>query len=453
MKKEFPAYYRPTAARLRKLWSEATVAVDASVLLSLYRYPTKTRDDVLEAFQKVKPRLWIPHYAALEFHQNRPAVIGEQKKIYHQARKDVQALKHSAETLCNRNEYANRHSLIDPEKLFTPIVSAAEECLNRLGGLEDGHVKIEASDPVLARIDKLFDGCIGSPPQNEAEVDELLADATRRYGHGVPPGYLDQKKEKSRSSGILYGGRVVERQYGDLIVWRQLLKWATSDDVKRVIFLTDDEKPDWIWTIESEGPKKMGAHPSLIDEARTVAQVSDFQIYSSKRFLELANEHLGANVDQTSIQSVEAINDARRRVEQYHDRHREAEAAVAGWIMSLGGSESTFIGPGFPDITVGRKDGSQWGVEVHTPTAIDTRLRNRLHHFCRRAPMVRVNAEYDQMSFVVVAFDFEEAGRACEIIAPEMESRPEWMTVTVGWIQEGVFVARSGYRGGYIHKQ
>ena len=82
MKELFPGYYQPTEKEFSKLWNECIFALDANVLLNLYRYSENSTKDFLNilTFLSTAKRLWIPHQAALEYHQRRVGVIGEQKK-------------------------------------------------------------------------------------------------------------------------------------------------------------------------------------------------------------------------------------------------------------------------------------------------------------------------------------------------------------------------------------
>lgn len=51
--------------------TSALVAVDANVLLNLYRYNVQTTEDLLAVFERLGDRLVVPHQAIREFHRNR----------------------------------------------------------------------------------------------------------------------------------------------------------------------------------------------------------------------------------------------------------------------------------------------------------------------------------------------------------------------------------------------
>ncbi|MGE0024579.1 MAG: PIN-like domain-containing protein, partial [Hyphomicrobium sp.] len=89
MKDKFPGYYRPSEEEFAILWKECIFALDANVLLNLYRYPQTARDELLKIISRDPERFWIPHQAALEFQRNRLSVIAEQKNKFREVRKIV----------------------------------------------------------------------------------------------------------------------------------------------------------------------------------------------------------------------------------------------------------------------------------------------------------------------------------------------------------------------------
>lgn len=69
----------------------ALVAVDANVLLNLYRYNARTADDILAIFEKLGDRLVVPHQAIREFHRNRLAAIGNPDGLVQEVRRTLQS--------------------------------------------------------------------------------------------------------------------------------------------------------------------------------------------------------------------------------------------------------------------------------------------------------------------------------------------------------------------------
>jgi hypothetical protein len=103
---------------------------------------------------------------------------------------------------------------------------------------------------------------------------------------------------------------VFSRKYGDLIVWKQILKSSVKNQWKHVLFITDDNKEDW-WRIESG--KTVGARPELAKEIFD-AGVKSFYMYNSERFLLYAKEYLKVKIKDASIQNVESVTEYQRGI-------------------------------------------------------------------------------------------------------------------------------------------
>lgn len=87
MKKTFFGYYRPNNDEFSELWENCVFILDTNVLLDLYRYPKEARDDLIKVLKLISNRLWVPYQAALEYHENRLAVIAEQVQRYEDVKK------------------------------------------------------------------------------------------------------------------------------------------------------------------------------------------------------------------------------------------------------------------------------------------------------------------------------------------------------------------------------
>jgi hypothetical protein len=92
MKSSFPGYYRPSVAQFTQLWASALFAFDANVRLSLYGYSKRTRNSLLELFESIRDRLWMPHQFAAEFQRNRMKAISEQVENYRSVKKQLESL-------------------------------------------------------------------------------------------------------------------------------------------------------------------------------------------------------------------------------------------------------------------------------------------------------------------------------------------------------------------------
>jgi hypothetical protein len=304
MRSVFPAHFRPTPEELSSLWKDSIFAVDANVLLNLYRYSTETRRELETALESIKEKLFVPHQAAREFLKNRLTVTAAQADEYTKAVKTITDL---AATLQNKK----KHPFLPEAKLPT-FKQQVEEVVKLLEHQREVLLTRMTKDEVLEFIQSISDQRTG-PPFSEETLTELAAEGEKRYAAEIPPGYKDGKKD---ASGDPY------RRFGDLIVWRQLIAKAKSES-KSLIFVTDDKKEDW-W-IEQSG-RTIGPRTELREEF--LAAVSkDFWMYTVDLFIE---ESAKLSRKPVSAKVLEEIRTVREEVQaaRYRDDTRYTYQAI-----------------------------------------------------------------------------------------------------------------------------
>jgi hypothetical protein len=109
-----PGYYSPTDDEYSASWDDGLIAVDASVLLSLYRYSTKTRDELIKLLTGLRERLWLPHQAAVEYERNRLPVIRQQVNAYGQT---LETFDKGLASIRTEFSHLARHPLLDQDEL------------------------------------------------------------------------------------------------------------------------------------------------------------------------------------------------------------------------------------------------------------------------------------------------------------------------------------------------
>ena len=262
MKSIFLGHFRPTEKEFSQLWDECIFAVDANVLLNLYRYSEGTRAELEKALKNVGDRVFIPHQAAKEFLKNRLNVTAGQASEYG---KSIQAITKLVTTLSTKD----RHPFLPAEKLGE-FKKYTDELKEFLAGEEKILLKKLTNDEILEFIESLFSGKTGEP-YNESQLQEIKTEGETRYLKKAPPGYKDMNKDGSDDP---------YRAYGDLIVWKQIIAHAQTQN-KPVVFITDDKKEDW-WLEQSE--RTIGPRPELIEEFNLATQ-HRFWMYTVNTFI------------------------------------------------------------------------------------------------------------------------------------------------------------------------
>lgn len=284
MRDVFPGQFRPTSEGFERLWSSCIFAVDANVLLNLYRYSPDTRLELDRALESVKERVFIPHQAAKEFLKNRLNVTAGQADEYTKAAKIIAEL---SATLSNKK----KHPFL-PEEHLPTFADQIQILVAELEKQKASLLNRLVNDEILNGIEAMFTGRTGQPLTDE-QLQTLVSEGEKRYANDVPPGYKDGKKD---GSGDPY------RKFGDLIVWKQLMLKAKSDS-KPIVFITDDKKEDW-W-LEQSG-RTIGPRTELREEfIKEVSQ--DFWMYTVDKFIERTAHNRNTAVSHTVIAEIREV--------------------------------------------------------------------------------------------------------------------------------------------------
>ncbi|SFB62820.1 hypothetical protein SAMN05216312_1239 [Cohnella sp. OV330] len=355
MKQLFSTYFSPTDDEYKELWQKCIFVFDANVLLNLYRYSNNTTDIFLDIITRLSERIWVPHQVALEYNANRIGVIYEQLDAYARVRQiiskaSVDFFNHLEENL---KSYKRRHPVIDVSTITSRLDGFIKSINGELEKQEESHPNYLQSDSIRSRLEVLLENKIGLP-FNENELQSIYDEGDKRYKQKRPPGFRDSADKKDKVK--YYRGLVIQDQYGDLIVWKQILNKAKDEQVP-VIFITDDAKDDW-W--QRQHGKTIGPRMELVDEFSHYTD-QKFLMYESYRFIEYAQGFLNQQVDK------EAINEAHqlKRSKEVDTNHEMMnEVYQYNKLLKSGKLNSRIVKP-IVNYTVGEKViHAKWGVGI-----------------------------------------------------------------------------------------
>lgn len=434
MKDLFPQYINFLKVDFAAVWANALFVFDTNVLLNLYRYQSKTRDELLTVLEQLSARIWIPYHAALEFQRNRLTVIADQNKRFSDVRRTIEKSKVSLFSDLDKLQLQKRHSLINPQSLTKGFDKLVSDFLSELDKLEEAQQNLTSADPLLNKIEALFAGRVGSPPKSQEELNQLYDEAETRFKFKIPPGFQDAYKDSEESDEHIHQGIIYKRKFGDFLVWHQLLDYAKTNSLKSIIFVTDDGKDDWWWKIQADGTKTIGPRPELVEEANRIASISDFLMYNSEGFLKYAKEFLRAQVSDETINEVRDVSSVKSTMDISFREMREmslrAEKAVLKWL------ENKFHDvqenrAGFPDFTAYRGE-KILGFEVRMirkPRFIMHRLREDIY----RAYYEVNEGGFDEISIVFLVNSSEEIDELKKVVfRTSMNEMPENLRIIIG---------------------
>lgn len=352
----YPGYQSLNEDDFRTAWREGRVVLDTNVLLGLYRYDVKTRTELLSALKRVSDRLWMPYQVGLEYNRRRLTVIAGEKRAFDKAAESVRD--HSSKIA---GVFSDKSRNPHPSKALGERLSKLAELTNEIvvevQKLGNSLPDVHEHDVVREAISDLFGDRIGAPPTKEW-LEQAEKDAKQRFEAGIPPGFEDDKKNETYTDrGLSY-----DSQYGDVLIWLQILQEAKKSGWPALILVTDDAKSDW-WYVAAG--KTIGPRAELREEIQRVAAVPIFQSYSTAQFLENANRQLDAKVSESSIALVREVAKPQSFTTLNSERlQRLAQNAVRRWLASTT-SKTTRIIPSASlfDYVVDR-DGAKSGIII-----------------------------------------------------------------------------------------
>lgn len=293
MRNRFVGHYRPTDTEFKKLWSDCLFLPDANILLHLFRYGAKTRAQVLETLEQLKPRVWIPYRVGFEFHRRWRDVDQNNRDAYEKLKKEIESYGRKMGGLFD--EYT-RHQTIDAKSEQKTIDEFVKGFLERLSASQSKHPSRKEAEQVFLQVSELVGDAIGERP-SDAQLEEMIKDGEKRFAALIPPGYRDSKTKEGQD------------KYGDYFIWKEALDRAKETE-KPIVIITDDVKEDWWQEFRGE---KIGPRPELVEEMKQYAN-QQFYLYTLSQFLDYAETFLNRKIDAAAIDEIKSDEKQLREV-------------------------------------------------------------------------------------------------------------------------------------------
>ncbi|WP_194819302.1 PIN domain-containing protein [Nocardia sp. XZ_19_385] len=308
MKAILPEWYDPDEDEIRDFVVNATIALDANVLLAMYRVSDSQRKQILHVLDQVSNRLWIPFQVALEYQRNRLGVAATQHNAYDALRsigtekykETIQAAVDSLRDLRNqamnglRDKQLRRTIENGFDKTILEIETVAErrreEMTEEFENLRKAHSidfsTARTNDPIRAALDRILTkDRVGVRPDPSIEEQRRI-DACARIEAKLPPGYKDSGKDDP---------------VGDCMIWFELLEHAESSQ-RKILFITNDVKEDYYRRINGQtvGPR-VEMRAEMLERSG-----QSFHQTTLDQFLRYANNFLKAQISEETINTLES---------------------------------------------------------------------------------------------------------------------------------------------------
>lgn len=282
---------------LNLVWnSMQTIFVfDTNVLSRLYKYDDDENiRTYLNIFKGLKSQIWLPHQVGLEFYKNLQSYQEERfankaklKRTF--ATERINNLKKGTSVPIITNNKKN--------KLFIDeIINTYEKLDKEINEAYSTYIK---DDFLLKEIETIFNNKIGTP-FSKKDLKQIYKEGEYRYKCKIPPGFKDEPKKKNKLYS--FRGIVYNAKFGDLIIWKQIIKKSQNKNIRNVIFITNDTKEDW-WEDEQHTIPKY----YLIDEIQSQANIEFFHMYTMDSFLKEVQKFkpdIAKNVPDKVIKSI-----------------------------------------------------------------------------------------------------------------------------------------------------
>jgi len=341
---DFVGYRVPSADEVDAALRESVVAVDANVLLNLYRYNQQTSEDLLKILGRLEDRLVVPHQAVVEFWRNRQRQLinpsapsnGVLSALAKNERSVMDALESWAKQIGLEGTVLDElraHSTQSFGQLATAVEQTHSARWWSTGDNPGQDGAETAQDGLLPRLETLLAGHVTDRPEPTV-LAECIKEGQRRATDGEPPGYNDLAKADSD---------LPEGAAGDYLVWFQATREAATRDLDLVI-VTSDEKDDWWWRqrslflgprpeLSAEYAQLTGRRLFMLRPRDLLAGSAALDVSVDSRSLEDADRARAATTEAVPAWTLEGLRELLERL----DAQADVQAAVIRSAAAAGG--------------------------------------------------------------------------------------------------------------------
>lgn len=312
MRELFPEIY--TNSELSKEDFEAStknlVVIDTNILLNILRFPTELAEKYIETIKLVKDILFVPYIVSLEFTFNKEeSRVGTETKIENYINSISNSLRDKS-----KEKESDLESILKNKEQTTEVEKSINEIVDRFQTQVKQEIKnifdvkyTKTANDLTEQLIEVLDDSIAEK-FNQKWIEKVQEKGKERYQNKIPPGYDDVSKSREPFPYRAYSDIVYERQYGDYILWEEILHKVAKDSTlgNKVILVTNDgtsrSKSDLIL---KEHGKKIGPRIelkselwnvksgySILDDKTnddTITCKKELHIITGDRFLTLVN--------------------------------------------------------------------------------------------------------------------------------------------------------------------
>ncbi len=269
MRLRYPYHYSPTKEELEKAGTTALFVFDTNTLLDILRLSPKLANKTIHVISNLQSRIMIPAHVDLEYHRRILETPAKMGNVVNQCigNFDYKKIETTLKSFFNVPKDSLRFPKDCMDEYLNKFQTLAEEVLGELKELRTYYNDLYHHQSNQYHISNLLQAQV-MKGFTEDELNVIKEEGLERYKKEIPPGYMDDSKDE-------------DRKYGDLIIWKELLRLAENNKDKAIFFISNDKKEDWVY---KKYDKIWGPRIELLQE---FGKVSDqiFYIYTLDQFL------------------------------------------------------------------------------------------------------------------------------------------------------------------------
>ena len=307
------------------LWKDAVIVFDTCALGDIYSLVPETQQVYIDILTLLKDRIWIPAWVMAEFEKHHAkfmyAPIGEHYgKLEGAITKGNKFKKDVAEAISNVEDptfhpYVEQTALNEIKAIYKTIDEKIDEVEKKISAQKDKRFEEIRN---AAKKDRLFD-LLKEVNHGEAfafkELIQIVQEGQARYECKIPPGYKDGEDKE----GI--------RKYGDLIIWKEILRYAAQEK-KSIILISDDVKEDWV--IQETGPEDGDPRKELVGEFNDEVGLT-FWKYTLPQMLEKLKEYFTPH--EMTLPLYSKLDDVKNQLQMLADFKKTHEKSKNRMIL------------------------------------------------------------------------------------------------------------------------
>lgn len=268
---------------------------DTNILLYLYKCSFNASKNIVDLLNKVKDKVIIPNRVYEEYISHKDNEQAKIDKKYDNFTKDlrnqVDGLKRKVGSSISESR---KYEFPDCDALETGINTWIDKIKNSITAYESSLSSEKQNKSVqITNVEQIIQYWSNQQRIRQkpsiTEILEYIKEGEFRYRYKMPPGYMDEDKDKV-SKGEIDSFETRIRKYGDLFVWKEILSIGSGANGNKVLFLTNDAKEDW-WVLKGEQKDVVCMRDELLQEYLGTVGNDNIEFMNLSKFYELFSDY------------------------------------------------------------------------------------------------------------------------------------------------------------------